>query len=78
MIYAYLQSVGKVDKQANLKNVKDYSDSKSISSNCKAAVQYLRYLGIMEGTGSNTFTPESYVNRAQMATIMYRLSNVIG
>lgn len=78
MIYAYLQSVGKVDKQANLKNVKDYSDSKSISSNCKAAVQYLRYLGIMEGTGSNTFTPESYVNRAQMAAIMYRLSNVIG
>lgn len=78
MIYAYLQSAGKVDKKADLKSAKEYSDSKSISSNCKTAVQYLRYLGIMEGTGSNKFTPDTYVNRAQMAAIMYRLSTIIG
>ena len=78
MIYAHLQSAGKVDKKADLKSVKDYSDSKSISSNCKTAIQYLRYLGIMEGTGNNKFTPESYVNRAQMAAIMYRLSTIVG
>ena len=78
MIYAYLQSDGKVDKKADLKSVKDYSDNKSISSNCKTAIQYLRYLGIMEGTGNNKFTPESYVNRAQMAAIMYRLSTIVG
>ena len=49
----------------------------------ESAVQYVAYHGIMKGTGDGTtFSPNSKITRAQMATILlgieYNFTNVIG
>lgn len=70
LAYTYLQKAG---YNISVGKVEDFSDVKTISSNCKTAVKFMKDNGIMSGVGNNTFQPQTNVSRAEMATIMYRL-----
>ena len=43
---------------------------------CKAAVEKIVALGIVEGRSEGTFAPEEKLTRAEMATIILRMRNV--
>ena len=40
----------------------------------KDSIQYVYEKGLMMGTGSNSFTPDGTLNRAMLATILYRMA----
>lgn len=51
-----------------------YDDSKNISSWAVSSVDALAEMGVMTGVNGNKFAPNGTMTRAEMATIMYRLS----
>lgn len=77
LLYTYLQKANKLDKNFNANKVENYADNNDISSGCRTAVQYMRYVGVMGGVGNNAFAPKATVDRAQMATIMQRMVELL-
>lgn len=76
VLYNYLK-VLEYDGKTNINNI-TFNDISKCTKNEQTAISYLCDLGIMVGTSSKTFTPSASVTRAQMATIIYRLDNLIG
>lgn len=54
----------------------NYNDRSQIKTNNTIAVDYLAQVGIMEGDSNKNFNPTGTITRAEMATILYRLSTV--
>ena len=54
-----------------------YADDADISEAYRKAVYYVRDKELMNGTGSNQFSPKKNVTRAQMATLLYRMMNTM-
>lgn len=76
MLYTYLQKSGhKVTFNEN--SIPKYDDDNSIGYTNRTAVYFMRYTGIMVGTGANTFSPVSPVTRAEMAALMQRLADYL-
>ena len=57
--------------------VNSYADDSKIAEEYRKAVYFVRDKDLMNGTGSNQFSPKSNVTRAQMATLLYRMMNTI-
>ncbi len=54
-----------------------YTDAKKLPTAVKKAIYYVNSAGIMGGTSTTTFNPTGSVTRAQMATILYRLYDIL-
>jgi len=55
-----------------------FADDAEISAYAKESVYYCASLGIVSGVGNNTFAPKNSASRAELATILVRVSNVVG
>lgn len=77
LLYTYLQKTNNL-KSFSASSAQNYADNNDISSGCRTAVQYMRYVGVMDGVGANKFDPKATVDRAQMATLMYRMVMLLG
>lgn len=64
------------ESDANYKDL-NFTDIDKCSSSAKKAIAVVNDLGIMVGTSGTTFNPNDNVTRAQMATILYRLDNIL-
>ncbi len=60
----------KIDLDAS---TSEYADSSSIPSDAKPYVRFVTDEGIMNGVGDGKFGPMEDVNRAQIATLLYRI-----
>lgn len=76
MLYTYLNSVKRVAGNTSYKV--DYTDISKVDSTAKKAIPYLASIGVMQGTGGDKFNPNGTLTRAEMATIMYRLVELVG
>ena len=68
-------------KQADLTLQNDlslYADAGQISSYALTAMQWANAQGLITGTTDTTLTPQGTVTRAQLATILQRLSGILG
>jgi len=59
---------------ASAKSLSDYSDASAVGSNYKSAVDFDTQLGVLRGNTSTTYNPQGYLTRAQLATIIYRIT----
>lgn len=55
-----------------------YEDAGQISSYAQTAMQWANAQGLITGTTATTLTPQGTVTRAQLATIIQRLSDLLG
>ena len=55
-----------------------FADDAEIGAYAKESVYYCASLGIVSGVGNNTFAPKNSASRAELATILVRVSNVVG
>ena len=76
MLYTYLQKSGRT-LSFHEDSVQQYVDHSSINRGNRTAVLFMRYAGIMDGTGNNMFAPSSMVTRSEIAALMYRMFNYI-
>lgn len=56
----------------------NFTDNGSVSGYAKEAVSTLTSAGIINGMGDNTFSPKTYVTRAQIAKVTYELLKLAG
>ena len=75
VLYDYLDMMD-YEGSTDTKNLA-YTDLDGCSSSEKKAISFLGDLEIMVGTSGTTFSPNGPVTRAQMATILYRVDNLI-
>ncbi len=61
----------------NLVSVLDYADEADIPSFAKKYVEYVTEQGLMQGMSATEFSPNTTVNRAQMALVLYKLQNLV-
>lgn len=54
-----------------------YADSSNISDYAKESVAFCSENGIMSGKGSNTFAPQEYATRAEVATVLERVLKIL-
>ena len=78
LMYIYLQKTNHFKTDFTANSVAAYADVKSINSTNRTAVQYMKYIGVMNGTGKNNFSPAANVTRAQMSAILVRLAKIVG
>ena len=76
MLYQYLTKVEGYSSSID-KGVQNFADYKSISSNCRNAVQFMKQYGVMVGYGNNVFGPTDKVTRAQMAAVTNRMYTML-
>ncbi|GBG07811.1 hypothetical protein PAT3040_02372 [Paenibacillus agaridevorans] len=57
--------------------VQDFADAANISDYAKEAVEAMKTAGLMNGFSEHTFKPVSFTTRAQAATVIYQLLQVI-
>lgn len=76
VLYDYLNKSG-VNVKYDSKLVQQYNDQNTINSSYRTAVLALRNLGVMQGVNGNNFAPTSSVTRAELATILYRMHQVM-
>lgn len=62
----------------NLVSVLDYKDESDIPSFAKKYVEYVTEQKLMQGMSETEFSPNTAVNRAQMALVLYKLKNLAG
>lgn len=55
----------------------EYDDSADIPADAKPYVRFVTDAGIMNGMGDGTFAPLGEVNRAQIATLLYRVRGLL-
>ena len=75
VLYEYLEMMD-YEGSTDTKNLA-YTDLDGCSGSEKKAISFLGDLEIMVGTSGTTFSPNGPVTRAQMATILYRVDNLI-
>ncbi len=65
--------------EGNLSNhpILVYKDANEIPSQYAPYIEYVNKIGLMVGLEDNTFSPNGFVTRAQIATILYRIDNII-
>lgn len=63
---------GENDALSELGIVLDYTDVREVPSNAIQYVEYATEMGIMEGMGDGTFSPNTAVKRSQMAVMLSR------
>ena len=63
---------GENDALSELGIVLDYTDVREVPSNSIQYVEYATEMGIMEGMGDGTFSPNTAVKRSQMAVMLSR------
>lgn len=61
--------------QTNLEGTITYKDQQAIPDWAQEPVKQMALLGILEGNDKNQFLPNQHVTRAQVATVLYRLSH---
>ncbi len=55
----------------------EYTDSAEIPADAKPYVRFVTDAGIMNGMDGGTFAPQGEVNRAQIATLLYRVRGIL-
>ena len=62
---------------SNIKNAEvKYSDKGEIPTSQRKYVAYISEVGLMKGMGDNLFSPNTDVNRAQIALVLYNLQDM--
>ncbi len=64
--------------KSNVVSVLDYTDEADIPSYAKKYVEYVTEQKLMQGMENNTFSPNTDVNRAQMAVVLDKLIDLAG
>ena len=74
MIYRYLQY-----KNANIEGTSKpaFADIDLVSDWARQAVEYLQSSGMLEGRSGNRFDPKATSTRAELATVMTRLLDLL-
>ena len=54
-----------------------FQDDGEMSAYARESVYYCASLGIINGVGNNMFAPRNTTTRAELATILVRVSNVV-
>lgn len=73
----YIRKVQKSILKGNTIEVKKYNDQADISPVAEEAINTLSTLGIIQGFDDGTYKPNNGVTRAEAATIMQRLTNIL-
>jgi len=87
IIYGMLDKDGSIAKSQGLtedlaiiylvNSESGYSDGAKIANNAAIAVAVLKEAGIMKGDAAGTFRPQDYLSRAELAQIIFNVSNLI-
>ena len=59
---------------AGAATLSDYSDSDKVTAKYATAVDFATQTGILEGMGNGTYAPQGTLTRAQLATMVYRMT----
>ncbi len=76
MLYKYSQTRGAVDASA-FAPLDDYGDADQVSGYARDPMQWAVGTGLIQGVGGNLLSPNTYATRAQAATILVRLTNLV-
>lgn len=73
IVLALVMAVGLLTVAAGAKSLGDYSDADKVSDEYAIAVDVNTQLGVLKGMTDATYEPQGTLNRAQLATIIYRI-----
>jgi hypothetical protein len=73
IVLALVMAVGLLTVAAGAKSLSDYSDANKVSEQYKTAVDVNTQLGVLKGMTETAYEPQGTLNRAQLATIIYRI-----
>ncbi|MBO4831088.1 MAG: S-layer homology domain-containing protein [Oscillospiraceae bacterium] len=73
IVLALVMAVGLLTVAAGAKSLSDYSDADKVSDEYALAVDANTQLGVLKGMTDATYEPQGTLNRAQLATIIYRI-----
>ena len=79
LLYEYAESIGLTEAAvpSGDKAAATFSDSTKISSSALPAINWVTSLGLMSGKSDNSFSPSGTASRAEAATVLYRLCELI-
>ncbi|MBR4232565.1 MAG: S-layer homology domain-containing protein [Oscillospiraceae bacterium] len=73
IVLALVMAVGLLTVAAGAKSLSDYSDAKKVAEQYKVAVDVNTQLGVLKGRTDTAYDPQGTLNRAELATIIYRI-----
>ncbi len=73
IVLALVMAVGLLTVAAGAKSLSDYSDANKVAEQYKVAVDVNTQLGVLKGRTDTAYDPQGTLNRAELATIIYRI-----
>lgn len=73
IVLALVMAVGLLTVAAGAKSLSDYSDANKVAEQYKVAVDVNTQLGVLKGRTDAAYDPQGTLNRAELATIIYRI-----
>ncbi len=73
IVLALVMAVGLLTVAAGAKSLSDYSDANKVAEQYEVAVDVNTQLGVLKGRTDTAYDPQGTLNRAELATIIYRI-----